>query len=106
MPKLDGFAVARQMYAQIRRNGAILIAVTGYADHKHRLLCEQAGFDMFLVKPVDLIGLEKILSAQKARWSKPHADAAKPPSAIAFSTNHRSLRSRMAFIRTPKNQRK
>ena len=67
MPTMDGFDVARQLGPLIRRNGGKLIAITGYADHKHRLQCEQAGFDVFLAKPVDPEVLEKLLLVQSTR---------------------------------------
>lgn len=70
MPTINGFEVARKLRPPICRNGAMLIAVTGYVDAKHRLLCEQAGFDAFLAKPVKLEVLEDMLLVQKTRLAK------------------------------------
>jgi CheY-like chemotaxis protein len=67
MPKIDGFAVARQLRPQLLHTGAMLIAVTGYADREHRLLCEQAGFAQFLPKPVDPEIVGTLLLSEKNR---------------------------------------
>jgi DNA-binding response OmpR family regulator len=45
----DGYAVA----GQPRPDVPLLVAVTGFADGEHRRRCEEAGFDLVFVKPVD-----------------------------------------------------
>ena len=62
LPGMDGFEVARRLRATPSLVGAFLIAMTGYASAEDRILARQAGFDEFLVKPVDLDLLRDWLS--------------------------------------------
>ena len=61
LPGVDGF----QLAAAVRRHsecvGTSLIAVTGYGTLADRARARAAGFDRFLVKPVDPIGLQELL---------------------------------------------
>jgi signal transduction histidine kinase len=60
LPRLDGYQVA----AEIRKRMAkppLLIAMTGYGHERERALA--AGFDIFMVKPIDVFELETTLSA-------------------------------------------
>jgi DNA-binding response OmpR family regulator len=66
MPGLDGYSVAMRIRKNTASKDSLLIAITGYADSAHRMLSEEAGFDDYLVKPVDPIELI-------ARLSKPDA---------------------------------
>lgn len=54
LPGIDGYEVARRLRADPRTRAMRLIALTGYglADDKRRVL--DAGFDLHLVKPVDI----------------------------------------------------
>ncbi|MES2742937.1 MAG: response regulator [Pseudomonadota bacterium] len=54
LPGIDGYEVARRLRADARTRDIRLIALTGYglAEDKRRVL--EAGFDMHLVKPVDI----------------------------------------------------
>ncbi len=54
LPGIDGYEVARRLRADARTQDMKLIALTGYglAEDKRRVL--EAGFDLHLVKPVDL----------------------------------------------------
>ena len=51
---MDGFEVARHLRAMPALHGAFLIAMTGYGNPDDMLTAKQAGFDEYLVKPVDL----------------------------------------------------
>ncbi len=70
MPKMDGYSMARQLRRQTRFNHTLLIAITGYADHAHRLLCDAAGFDHYLIKPIELADLEKLLLGERDRLAR------------------------------------
>ena len=65
MPKVNGCQVARQLRLQTVTRNARLIAITGYADQAHRLLCRVAGFDDYLIKPVPTAVVEELLSRQR-----------------------------------------
>jgi PAS domain S-box-containing protein len=60
LPGLDGYEVARQV-----RAGAdwpiILVALSGYGLPEHRRRGEEAGFDEFLVKPLDPAQLDRVV---------------------------------------------
>ena len=52
MPEMDGIHLALLLREDEQLKDKVLIAVTGYADDKHRQQCESAGFDCVLAKPV------------------------------------------------------
>jgi signal transduction histidine kinase/integral membrane sensor domain MASE1/CheY-like chemotaxis protein len=61
LPGMSGYDVAKAM----RPAGAtrpLLIALTGYGQAEDRRRSEEAGFDMHLVKPVDLALLDRVLA--------------------------------------------
>jgi len=62
MPMLDGYEVARRIRAEVP--GARLVAVTGYGQPEDRERALAAGFDVHLVKPVDLDQLQRLLTAR------------------------------------------
>ncbi|HTU89229.1 MAG TPA: response regulator [Gemmataceae bacterium] len=70
MPNMDGLQMARRLRKQMRFNHTLLIAITGYADQEHRVLCDEAGFDHYLVKPIDLADLEKLLLGERDRLAR------------------------------------
>jgi CheY-like chemotaxis protein len=57
LPGIDGYEVARRLRADAQTRGIRLIALTGYglAEDQRRVL--EAGFDLHLVKPVELAAL-------------------------------------------------
>ena len=67
MPVQDGNQLARQFRRQPCFAGSVLIAVTGYADEAHRLVSATAGFDYYLIKPVEPSVLEKMLLLEQRR---------------------------------------
>jgi CheY-like chemotaxis protein len=62
LPGMDGFEVARRLRAMPALGPATLVAMTGYESDKDRALARAAGFDQYLVKPVDLEVLRGWLS--------------------------------------------
>ncbi len=60
LPGIDGYEVARRVRAGLGAE-ITLVALTGYGQPDARNLAKQAGFDVSLVKPVDLRALEAIL---------------------------------------------
>ena len=61
LPKLDGYEVARRIRAQEWGKPMHLIAVTGWGQDEDRRNTAAAGFDVHMVKPVNLESLEQLL---------------------------------------------
>jgi two-component system CheB/CheR fusion protein len=61
MPEMDGFEVAHRLREEVGLQDAILVALTGYGEDRHRRLSREAGFDHHLTKPVDASKLEELL---------------------------------------------
>ena len=53
LPGMDGYQLARELRHRPLGNGIWLVAVSGYGHDEHRHTAEEAGFDRYLVKPVD-----------------------------------------------------
>lgn len=66
MPSLDGCAVACQLRAMEQFKATLLVVVSGHADPWHRALCAAAGFEEYLVKPVPLEQLVRLLAKTRA----------------------------------------
>jgi CheY-like chemotaxis protein len=62
LPGMDGLALAATLRGDPSTSHARLIAVTGYSREEDRRRSREAGFDYFLVKPVDPRALETILA--------------------------------------------
>ncbi len=64
LPAMDGLALARE----IRRAGRadlLLVAMTGYGGERDKALGKDAGFDAYLVKPVDQDALRQLLERRR-----------------------------------------
>ena len=61
MPGLDGFEVARRLRDRPECVSTALIAITGYADANNRSRAREAGFDHYLLKPVEPDFLQELL---------------------------------------------
>jgi CheY-like chemotaxis protein len=59
LPDIDGYAVASRMRAKSER--PMLVALTGAADDETAQAVQRTGFAHHLVKPVDLLALDRIL---------------------------------------------
>jgi signal transduction histidine kinase len=62
LPVLDGYEVARRITAGMPNGRPYLIALTGYGRAEDRDAALGAGFDLHLVKPVDMDALESLLA--------------------------------------------
>lgn len=60
LPGIDGYELARRIRALPEMN-AVLIAVSGYGQPEARRRATEAGFDHYLVKPVDFDALRSIV---------------------------------------------
>jgi PAS domain S-box-containing protein len=62
MPKLNGYDACRRIRQQPWGSDALLVALTGWGQDEDKRRSKDAGFDVHLVKPVDLGALKKLLS--------------------------------------------
>ncbi|MBI1914683.1 MAG: response regulator [Planctomycetes bacterium] len=67
LPGLDSAEVARRLRHEVGLDGALLVAVTGFHDEAHRRLAREAGFDLYLLKPVSLDALHALLHSIRSR---------------------------------------
>ena len=75
MPSLDGCAVACQLRATQQCKNTLMVVVSGHADPLHRALCAAAGFNEYLVKPVLIEQLVRLLAkARAAKNATPQLD--------------------------------
>jgi CheY-like chemotaxis protein len=63
LPVMDGFELARRMREDPRLAGIRLVALTGYGQASDRQKALEAGFDVHLVKPIDVEALVEALSS-------------------------------------------
>ncbi len=61
LPDIDGYEIARR--ARQESKHITLIALTGWSQDSDRRRSKEAGIDHHLVKPVDLVALERVLTA-------------------------------------------
>ena len=66
LPGIDGNEVARRIRAAFGTGHMELIAMTGYGQPEDRRRALQAGFDSYLIKPVDPTQLSRLLAAARS----------------------------------------
>jgi DNA-binding response OmpR family regulator len=64
LPGMDGFEVARRLRAMPAFKKVQLIAMSGYGRIEDRALAQEAGFDEYLVKPIELEVLREHLRSR------------------------------------------
>ena len=62
LPLMDGYELARRIRSEPRLSGIRLVSITGYGQHSDKLRAQEAGFDVHLVKPVDLVVIERVIA--------------------------------------------
>lgn len=62
LPQMNGYETARRIREQPWGKNIVLIAVTGYGQEEDRRRSVEAGFDYHIVKPLNIVELEKKLS--------------------------------------------
>jgi PAS domain S-box-containing protein len=72
LPEIDGIQLARMLKSRKETMNALLIAVTGYGQEQDRRNALAAGFDHYLVKPVELERLVGLLEPQNESGEPPH----------------------------------
>jgi len=63
LPDMDGNELARRLRHLPQTSGALLVAATGYGRQQDRDAADQAGFDHYLVKPVNTVRLGELLAS-------------------------------------------
>jgi DNA-binding response OmpR family regulator len=63
LPKLNGFDLARRLRELPATARSRLVAVTGWGQPSDRQLASEAGFDDYMVKPVEIERIQAILRA-------------------------------------------
>ena len=66
MPKLNGYDACRRIREQPWAKNVVLVALTGWGQEEDRRRSSEAGFNVHLVKPVDLDALRKLLASREA----------------------------------------
>lgn len=66
LPEIDGYELARRLRALPEVDAARLIAITGYGQAEDRQRAEDAGFNDYLVKPVEFESLRVMLQPNRA----------------------------------------
>lgn len=69
LPGLNGYEVARRLRSAPTSHKVYLVAMTGYTDPEDQRRAEQAGFDRYLVKPVDPQILLDLVDSLRSRSS-------------------------------------
>lgn len=64
LPGMDGKELARLLRQHSATAGSRLVALSGYAQAAQKQAARQAGFDHYLVKPVDVQQLLELLQTQ------------------------------------------
>ena len=67
LPGIDGFEVARRLRRLPQGDGMLIVAVTAYRGEEHRRQAVEAGFDKYLMKPVDIETLRLVLEQAPRR---------------------------------------
>jgi CheY-like chemotaxis protein len=67
LPGFDGYEVARRVRSVTEGEHVLLAAVTGYGQPEDRELALTAGFDLHVVKPIDLDDVRAIITAAGRR---------------------------------------
>jgi len=65
LPKLNGFDLARRLRALGATADTILVAVTGWGQPSDRQKAKEAGFDDYLVKPVEIDRIRALLDSKQ-----------------------------------------
>jgi CheY-like chemotaxis protein len=66
LPDMDGYELARRIRAQPDLGGIRLVALSGYGQAEDKKRARVAGFDDYLVKPVELPALQRALARSRA----------------------------------------
>lgn len=63
MPQMNGYELCQIMKQSHDLRNTVFIAQTGWSKKDNQAISKEAGFDHYLVKPVDIAKLEKLLKS-------------------------------------------
>jgi CheY-like chemotaxis protein len=63
LPEMDGYQLARLVRRRAPEPRVFLVALTGYGDESYRARSRAAGFDAYLVKPIEVQSLRALLGS-------------------------------------------
>ena len=66
MPRMNGYDACKAIRRQAWSTKAKLVALSGWGQEEHKARAREAGFDQFLVKPVALDALKRVLDSLPA----------------------------------------
>ena len=70
MPKLNGYEACRRIREEPWGKSATLVALTGWGQDEDKRRSKEAGFDLHLIKPLDLAVLERLLVSLQQEISR------------------------------------
>ena len=65
MPGMDGFELAKRIKKDKKTAGVILAAISGFGQDTDKAKAKRAGFEYYIVKPVRVADLAKLLAGEK-----------------------------------------
>jgi CheY-like chemotaxis protein len=88
MPGMDGYAFAEQLRAQPANAETVVVAATAHGDARHRDRARSGGFDLYFVKPFDLVAMQALLDVFRRVRSQLADEAGR---ALTPAQRHRAL---------------
>ena len=79
LPGKSGYEVAKELRAESQFAELVIAAVTGYGQEDDRRKSREAGFDYHLVKPIELAGIDQVLSDARLRGGPARSYKDVPP---------------------------
>jgi PAS domain S-box-containing protein len=79
LPHMNGLDIARALRAEAQFRNVMLVACTGYGQEDDQREAREAGFDQHLIKPVQAIDLERVLSELAGRKAASDARGGSQP---------------------------
>ena len=74
LPGINGYELARGLRAQPRNHAVFLVAITGWGQESNKQRAAQAGFDHYIVKPLDPAQLDGLFQAASRKHAHTTAD--------------------------------
>jgi PAS domain S-box-containing protein len=71
MPKLNGYEAARRIRQEPWGHEVLMVATTGWGKEDDRRRSKEAGFDLHLVKPIDISAVQELLASPTRKRTHP-----------------------------------